>query len=68
MTIEELRNQQESLMEMQNQLTMGEMKVQRQLEKSKELQLTQEEAAALEARSSASGTSFPSKTAARKSR
>ena len=50
MTIEELRNQQESLMEMQNQLTMGEMKVQRQLEKSKELQLTQEEAAALEAR------------------
>jgi len=50
MTMEELRNQQESLMEMQNQLIMGEMKVQRQQEKAKELQLTKEESDALEAR------------------
>lgn len=50
MTMEELQNQQDSIMKMQEQLTMGEMKVQWQLEKSKELQLSQEESDALEAR------------------
>ncbi|MDE6054932.1 MAG: hypothetical protein K2G55_14505, partial [Lachnospiraceae bacterium] len=49
-TVEELHAKQVSLIEMQKQLTMGEMKVRWQLEKMKELQLTSEESAALEAR------------------
>lgn len=49
-TMEELQNQQVYLMEMQKQLTTGERQVQRQLEKSKELQLSQEESDALESR------------------
>lgn len=50
MTAEELRDRQVSLSELQKQLTMEEMKTQRQLEKVSELQLTQEETSALEAR------------------
>lgn len=50
MTVGELQDRQVSLSELQKQLTMGEMKTQRQLEKVNELQLTQEESAALKAR------------------
>lgn len=50
MTVGELQDRQVSLAELQNQLTIGEMTTQRQLEKVNELQLTQEESAALEAR------------------
>ncbi len=50
MTTEELYAMQVSLAELQNQLIKGEMQLQWQLEKTKELQLTQQESAALEAR------------------
>ncbi len=49
-TNEERRAKQESMWEIQNQLTKGKMQLQWQLDKVKELQLTQEESAALEAR------------------
>ncbi|MDE5698036.1 MAG: hypothetical protein K2I96_11605 [Lachnospiraceae bacterium] len=49
-TDEERRAKQESMFEIQKQLTTGKMQLQWQLEKVKELQLTQEESAALETR------------------
>jgi len=50
LTTEQLRSKQVSLSELQKQLTMGEMRVQWQLDKIKELQLSQEKSTALEAR------------------
>lgn len=49
-TDEELHAKQVSLFEIQKQLTIGKMMLQWQMEKTKELQLTREESAALEAR------------------